>query len=813
MTRLVDDFSLLALPVLLATLATPALAQVPAPDDFVLFADDTIRARGLDVQSGDVGANLSITATKPLQAPVSRIVTDAVSLHPGSTCDALLATRGQTTPDCGPAGPVTLPIIANVGAACGITSPLPTQCVGQAPGIAVGHGVTQTKNPGTYGDVDVAGGGHGRGTLRLSAGTYTFCSLTLHRNAQLLALGPVTIQVVGGIKFDNGSDVGPEPSGASPCQVRIFTNGTRVRISRKASVAAILCAPNALLELTVGAHLHGAFFANAVKTDKVTLVHETCPPLGTSTSTTSSSTSTSPTSSTTTTPTTSSTSTSAPPTRCCLGSPGGAFTCVLESAAACANDGGIDVGPGACIPDPCRATTSSTSTPSTTSMPPSTIPTTSSTSTLVTTSSTSTVPTTTSTSGPSTSSTSSSTSTTPTSTSSITTTTGVTGFDFTSTAGTGVCGHTFRDLAGTIPLKKLLCGNLSIGGGFSSVPDNVTPSGATNRFGLSCSGSTCAVGPVAPATAAYECSDTGCLFGTPLPIANAGISVCVTNTFSMPASGTLDTGTGAASLHFELNSATVLTGNATQPCPICAVAVGGAPCVGSPAAPCTGVCDGSPNQGAACMTKNPNGLTNECPSPAVVVGTRRCYRGPNNNNVCTSNATCAGAQCVQFIGDIPISLNPLTTGTASLSNADGLFCPGQGAPQRGAFKSDICQTGANSGMPCTSATAIADCGAGVSCRLGSANNYCSAGANIGLGCASNTDCGTGGVCTRAGLLAQLIRLDGTPTGPLSCGMPKSVRLASAFCVPLTDSSIVNSSANLPGPGATTLVGRITLLCN
>jgi len=197
----------------------------------------------------------------------------------------------------------------------------------------------------------------------------------------------------------------------------------------------------------------------------------------------------------------------------------------------------------------------------------------------------------------------------------------------------------------------------------------------------------------------------------------------------------------------------------------------------------------------------------------VVTGTRRCYRGPNNNNVCTSNSTCAGAQCVQFVGDIPISLNPLTTDTASLANADGLFCPGQGAPQRGAFKSDICQTGANSGMPCTSATAIADCGAGVSCRLGSANNYCSAGANIGLGCASNTDCGTGGVCTRAGLLAQLIRLDGTPTGPLSCGVPKSVRLASAFRVPLTDSSIVNSSANLPGPGATTLVGRITLLCN
>ena len=360
-------------------------------------------------------------------------------------------------------------------------------------------------------------------------------------------------------------------------------------------------------------------------------------------------------------------------------------------------------------------------------------------------------------------------------------------------------------------MKRLICGNLSIGGGFSQVPDNVTPPGETNRFGLSCNGPDCTVGSFGPATAAYQCTQPGCFFGTPLPIANAGISVCVTNTFSAPVTGTLNTATGAATLNIQLNSATTLTGVDTQPCPICAVAVGGAACVGSPAAPCTGVCDGSPNQGSACTTTNPKGLTNQCPSPAVVTGTQRCYRGPNNNQICTSSSQCAGSNCVQFVGDIPISLNPLTTGVSSLSNASGFFCPGQSTAQKGAFKADICLSGANSGKPCTPQTAVADCGAGITCRQGTTNNFCSAGTNENKGCATATDCGTGGVCTRAGLLATLVQLTGSPAGALTPGVAKPIKLANAFCVPLTTSAIVNSNANLPAPGATTLVGTIKLV--
>jgi hypothetical protein len=384
-----------------------------------------------------------------------------------------------------------------------------------------------------------------------------------------------------------------------------------------------------------------------------------------------------------------------------------------------------------------------------------------------------------------------------------------------STPGTGSCGNTFRETTGVTPLKNLLCANLSLGGGISQVPDNTTPPGSTNRFSLSCAGPSCTVGSVATATSAFDCSNTGCLFGTPLPISNAGLSVCVTNTFSAPASGTLNTGSGAVTLNFQLNSATVLTGNPTQPCPICAVSVGGAACSGSPASPCTGVCDGSPNQGSVCTTRNPNGLTSSCPAPNAVTGTSRCYRGANNNNVCATGADCPGGLCALFIGNIAVSLNPLTTGTATLSSAAGTFCPGQGIAQKGAFKSDICRTGVNSGAPCQTGTAeavdAANCGAGGLCRPGTLNNYCSAGTNLGKGCLSAADCGTGGSCVRAGTIVQLIRETGVTAGALSIGVPKSITLASVFCVATTASPLVNANANLPGPGATSIVGTVTLI--
>jgi len=747
MTRLGNRCSVSALVVL--TVTRTALAQTPVLDDFVLFGSGAVRARGLEVVSGDVGTNGTLIGTRRIDA-ADRIVGNHVELDRASSCKELLARPGDGVPKCGPAKPVAIPVVADLAGACGFPSPFPTECSGTD--ITVGHDGFEERGPGSYGVVDVAGGGRGPGTLVLTGGTYTFCRLRLGRKATLLASGPVTINVIGALKLDNGSELHPASGAIGPC-VRIFANTTgKVRISRKAHVQAILCAPYGKLDVTAGANLRGAFFAGEVKSDRVVLEHVAmC--VATSTSTSTSTTIGSSTSSSSSSSSSSSTSTVA------------------------------------------QSSTTSTSTPST---------------------STSIVPTTTV--AGSTSTTASTSSSTSSSSSSVTTTSNTTstsvppsGFDFLSTVGSGICGHTYRDLDGTRPLKNLLCGRLSLGGGLSQVPDNETPAGATNRFGLSCVGSVCTVGPASPATAEYACTDTGCFFGTPLPISNVGISVCVTNTFSAPVSGTLDTSSGTATLNFQLQSATVLTGNPAQPCPICAVSVGGAPCDGTASAPCTGVCDGSPNQGAACTSKNANGLTRDCPSPAAIAGVQRCYRGANNGAVCSTGGQCPGGLCAGFIGNIPISLNPLTTSDTSRSDGGGLFCPDQGPNQKGAFRTDICQSGPKSGSPCTAATAVADCGAGVTCRAGTLNNYCNGGANDGLGCSNATNCPAPGACVRAGTLVQLIREVGTPAGALAIGVPKPISLGTVFCVPKTSNPIVDSNANLPGPGATSIVGTVTLI--
>ena len=204
---------------------------------------------------------------------------------------------------------------------------------------------------------------------------------------------------------------------------------------------------------------------------------------------------------------------------------------------------------------------------------------------------------------------------------------------------------------------------------------------------------------------------------------------------------------------------------------------------------------------------------------------------------CTGSGTgptCVPGQCAQFIGNIPISLNPLTTGTSSLSNLDsslctavdtpyacctgagtgnctGVFCPLQDVNQKGAFLSSICFGGANDGKPCT---VPANCPSPGTCRSGLLSNYCVGGDEDGLGCNTalvGQPCGTGGTCQRAGTQAQLIREVGNPAGALAIGVPKAIRLASAFCVQATTNTTVNANANLPAAGATSVVGTVTLV--
>jgi hypothetical protein len=323
--------------------------------------------------------------------------------------------------------------------------------------------------------------------------------------------------------------------------------------------------------------------------------------------------------------------------------------------------------------------------------------------------------------------------------------------DFTTSAAGGTCGHTYSDTSGTTVIKNLTCGGLSLGGANSTVPEGPTPDGSTNRWVADCSGgSSCSLTALGAPGPTYDCTNTGCNFGTPLPIVNGGLSTCVDNKFAAPSGGTLDTTNGDASISVALNATAVLTGIPAQPCPICrSGSTSGPACTGSPASPCTGVCEGGPDQTNACTSTNSQGLSRDCRQPLAPGSGNRCYRGTNNGAACSTGSQCPGGTCAQQVGVIPVTLTPLTTGTSQLSDPNGMFCPGQA--QAGCF------TNPNS----------------TACRL--------------------------------------IRETGDPAGPLTIGVPASTILASTFCVPASSSSLINGATSLPGPGATTLPGTVVII--
>jgi hypothetical protein len=323
----------------------------------------------------------------------------------------------------------------------------------------------------------------------------------------------------------------------------------------------------------------------------------------------------------------------------------------------------------------------------------------------------------------------------------------ITILDFTTTAPGGICGNT-KD-SSSVLIENLTCGGLNIGGGDSIVPEAPIPDGATSRFALSCAGSSCTIGPtsVAPAinTAAPDCTHIGCNFGTPLPIPHPSVpslSLCVQNTWSLPASGTLDLTTGLSSTTVSLVSDVYMTGNLAQPCPRCSA-------TGSPSSPGTGTCDRGPRAGLPCTTTSSTGYTRDCPTGGVGSPGTPCPGSPGSCAPNNCPCTIGGGDCCdgKHIGTINVTLSPLTTGTVSDTDPGGLFCPGQGASQDGCFGSPACRT---------------------------------------------------------------ITENGVPAGPLSSGIPTSATLASLMCISATGNGLVDTTVNLPGPGALTLPGLFTV---
>jgi len=274
------------------------------------------------------------------------------------------------------------------------------------------------------------------------------------------------------------------------------------------------------------------------------------------------------------------------------------------------------------------------------------------------------------------------------------------------------------------------------GGGATNVPGGAIPDGSTsilNISGSTLSGAdtgdrdTCTVrgGPGThcinnnsmPACtsdancggAATSCAaDANCFFGPPLPILtpppNGALTTCVLNVVGGPdpasqsnAGGTVDTGTGDSTVSMPLASRVYITGNTTSPCPKCI----------------SGSCTYGQHSGGACTAVGSKQTSNDC---APTLG--------------------------GFQAALAVSLNPLTTGSASMTNASGSFCPSQ----------------ANAGA-------------------------------FGLGTAQ---------CIQ--------QTGASPGPSVTDGQPHNANLASVFCIPATGAFAVDLVADLPGPGAFSLNG-------
>jgi hypothetical protein len=281
------------------------------------------------------------------------------------------------------------------------------------------------------------------------------------------------------------------------------------------------------------------------------------------------------------------------------------------------------------------------------------------------------------------------------------------------TNGMGLCG-TDADCA---PLcVNLVCSggtnngtactsNANCTGGGSCLGDCVN--GPGNLDGGKCSqDSECGLGTIGGACQ----REANCVFGAPLPFVNDPTSTCVINVIQPGAGGTATVSTGSVSVNMPLQSRVYLTGvtyGVATPCPKCV----------------SGQCSGGKRAGLACATTNSLLTSHDCP--------------PDDN---------------LFLAGLTVNLSPLTTGTASDTAADGIFCA---------------ETGQDDNPPGSKGA-------------------------LGVG------------------TAVTIVENGSPAPTPLSTTPQNMTLASVFCIPAANNTLVDGAANLPGPGATVLKGQAHL---
>ena len=225
-----------------------------------------------------------------------------------------------------------------------------------------------------------------------------------------------------------------------------------------------------------------------------------------------------------------------------------------------------------------------------------------------------------------------------------------------------------------------------------------------------------------------------CFFGPPLEFPNpatTSLTTCALNVVRIDASGTIDPTTGETNASLPLASEVYVTGNLGSPCPHC---VGGS-------------CTYGANALLPCANASNTLTSQDCP-PERGLG---LYQAP-----------------------LPVNLSPLTTGTSTLTAADGNFC----TEKRCRDNLALC-------------TADSDC----KClNPPSCTNHAPCVAQQTPGALGNPS-------------AQCVKETGSSPGDLTDGLAHFSILASAYCIPTTTNGTIDGVADLPGPGATSIPGN------
>jgi hypothetical protein len=127
--------------------------------------------------------------------------------------------------------------------------------------------------------------------------------------------------------------------------------------------------------------------------------------------------------------------------------------------------------------------------------------------------------------------------------------------------------------------------------------------------------------------------DANCYFGPPIPVVVGGaINICIVNTFLTDMCGEVSLSPLSANLATALSARVYLTSAQAAACPLCV----------------DSVCTHGKNAGEPCTPVGSENTSVDCPPDDAA-----------------------------FLTTLTVPIESLTTGTSSMSNASGIFCPGQ----------------------------------------------------------------------------------------------------------------------------------------